>query len=356
MKILAPLVLILSTAAWAQRSECANSLGTNCAAAIPERGTLTSTLTVLPGACAADARIVDVDVRVQLAHTAVGDLNLTLVHPSGRAVQFLYRVGLGLAPVTDSCLFDDLDATFDDEASAIATCDFTIPAVTGSLRPFNPLSSFDGLERNGVWQLQVNDALAEGTGALNGWSIDLPCSLPAVSVGTGVRDSIEGSGEAATVVFTREGSTDAGLDVPYELSGTALPGADFERPTGRVSFAPGEATATLRLVALADGLAETTESVIVTLGTGAFSAGAVRSAGVNLVDVTCGDGVRTGMEACDDGNQQAGDGCNAACEVEPAPEPVPEPEPTKPSGCGCAAVEPVGALLLVGLWLRRRRR
>ncbi|TSC26504.1 tandem-95 repeat protein [Corallococcus sp. Z5C101001] len=31
----------------------------------------------------------------------------------------------------------------------------------------------------------------------------------------------------------------------------------------------------------------------------------------------CGDGVLGGFEACDDGNQRSGDGCNSVCEVEP---------------------------------------
>merc|ERR1712167_474635 len=32
--------------------------------------------------------------------------------------------------------------------------------------------------------------------------------------------------------------------------------------------------------------------------------------------MTCGDGVRTGMEICDDGNRNNGDGCSSSCSVE----------------------------------------
>ena len=32
----------------------------------------------------------------------------------------------------------------------------------------------------------------------------------------------------------------------------------------------------------------------------------------------CGDGMQTGQEECDDGNLEAGDGCDAQCREEPA--------------------------------------
>lgn len=41
--------------------------------------------------------------------------------------------------------------------------------------------------------------------------------------------------------------------------------------------------------------------------------------------VACGDGVRSGREACDDGNTVSGDGCSALCLEEPAPPPPPPP-------------------------------
>ena len=45
----------------------------------------------------------------------------------------------------------------------------------------------------------------------------------------------------------------------------------------------------------------------------------------------CGNGVRQGMEQCDDGNNQNGDGCSSICRLEiKLPEPEPEPEPEEP--------------------------
>lgn len=357
------LLALLSVPALAQQYECSTSLGANCDAPIPDRSTLTSSLVVQPGQCDAAARIVDVDVRVRLVHTAVGDLTITLVHPSGRRVDLLYRAGL--TPTTPSCVYDDLDVTWSDEATgSTLACRFTIPALSGTTKPFNPLSSLHGLERNGLWLLTIADAQGVSEGALLDWRLDLPCTLPpaptppSVTVATTARDAVEGATTPASVTFTRDGDLAAALAVRFELSGTAVAGLDFDAPARTLEFAAGSATATLPLLALADGLAETTESAVVTVSPGAgWVVGEPASAGVNFIDVTCGDGLKTGPEACDDGNLRDGDGCSAACEVVPVPEPEPEPvpEPAKP-GCGCSAGE-AGLLGLLGVaaLLRRRR-
>lgn len=347
-------LVFLAVPAFAQQYECATSLGTNCEALILDRATLTSSLIVQPGACDPSARIVDVDVKVKLLHTAVGDLTLTLVHPSGKRVDLLYRAGL--TPTTPSCVYDDLDVTWSDEATQTLSCSFTIPALSGTTAPFNSLSVLDGLERNGQWQLLITDAVGVSDGVLQGWRLDLPCTLPpapprpTVTVATGTRDAIEGSGAPATLVFTRAGDLSAALTTRFALSGTAVAGLDFDAPPLTIDFAAGAATATLSLVALPDGLAETTENVVATvLASDAVVVGEPSSAGVNFIDVTCGDGLKTGSEACDDGNQLDGDGCSAACEV------VPVPEPQK-SGCGCTSGEgSLAVLITLAAWLRRRR-
>jgi cysteine-rich repeat protein len=38
--------------------------------------------------------------------------------------------------------------------------------------------------------------------------------------------------------------------------------------------------------------------------------------GISAIAARCGDGLRQGQEACDDGNTAPGDGCDTACEVE----------------------------------------
>src|SRR5690554_43152 len=51
-------------------------------------------------------------------------------------------------------------------------------------------------------------------------------------------------------------------------------------------------------------------------------------------DSFCGDGVITGNETCDDGNQRNGDGCDFACQVEPGYQCSVPGEPCVAAGCG----------------------
>ncbi|MGK2930174.1 MAG: S-layer homology domain-containing protein [Acidimicrobiales bacterium] len=85
----------------------------------------------------------------------------------------------------------------------------------------------------------------------------------AVFVEASVARAAEG-GRAGVYRFTRTGSVAAALSVEYSVRGTATSGEDFT-PLGTVAFQPGEATVTADVVAVADGIEEPAESVIVTV-------------------------------------------------------------------------------------------
>ncbi len=72
-------------------------------------------------------------------------------------------------------------------------------------------------------------------------------------------------------------------------------------------------------------------------------------------DATCGDGVVSGSETCDDGNGVDGDGCSAACQLEDG-----SGGGKADGGCCSSSTNPAGPLsfgaLALGLVLRRRRR
>ena len=44
---------------------------------------------------------------------------------------------------------------------------------TGSFRPFEPLSAFDGQPATGTWRLVVRDREFLEAGTLNGWRLDV---------------------------------------------------------------------------------------------------------------------------------------------------------------------------------------
>ncbi|MBN9523867.1 S8 family serine peptidase [bacterium] len=91
--------------------------------------------------------VADVTASVTLTHTFVKDLVITLTSPSGKVITlFNRRGGSG----------DNLTGTTFDDAAATAISAGRAP-FSGSYRPEQALSGFDGLAGNGTWTLSVTD-------------------------------------------------------------------------------------------------------------------------------------------------------------------------------------------------------
>lgn len=123
---------------------------------ITDHATATSTITV----SGLLANIRDLDVNVDVLHTRVSDLKLTLVAPSGRRVTLFNRHG-GTG--------DHIITRFNDEA-ATGIAGGT-PPYAGSFKPLQPLSAVDRTSPNGRWRLEVADQAGLETGTLRGWSL-----------------------------------------------------------------------------------------------------------------------------------------------------------------------------------------
>jgi hypothetical protein len=111
----------------------------------------------------------DLDVRIgQLNHTWVGDLKITLSH-GATTVTLMNRPGPGTGGASGN---DFTNLILDDEA---ATPIDSIPSAgppggyTGSFKPDQPLSAFDGQSTAGTWTLNVSDNAAADTGSLVAW-------------------------------------------------------------------------------------------------------------------------------------------------------------------------------------------
>ncbi|MEM9313203.1 MAG: proprotein convertase P-domain-containing protein [Pseudomonadota bacterium] len=106
-----------------------------------------------------------VAVQVDARHTFIGDLTVSLTQVStGRTVRLLNRPGGG------NCSGDNIvEARFADvgTASGDASCTSNTPALTGTLRPTEPLSAFSGTQVAGEWRLTVTDSAAQDTGTLD---------------------------------------------------------------------------------------------------------------------------------------------------------------------------------------------
>jgi subtilisin-like proprotein convertase family protein len=94
-------------------------------------------------------------------------MTISLISPTGTEIQLVAR------PCTNAALLN-ITATFDDSGSTLVCA--TNPAITGTVKPLQPFSGFNGQPINGVWQLKVLDPYNEDGGAINSWSLNV-CSL-----------------------------------------------------------------------------------------------------------------------------------------------------------------------------------
>ena len=118
--------------------------------AINDNSSLTSVITVPDDFC-----IGDLDVDVNITHTFIGDLTVTLTSPSGTSVTLHNQSG-GSA--------DNIIKTYDDDTEPVDG--------PGLLADFNDETI------QGNWTLQVSDSATGDTGTLNSWSLK-----PAASAG-----------------------------------------------------------------------------------------------------------------------------------------------------------------------------
>jgi subtilisin-like proprotein convertase family protein len=123
---------------------------------VPDLSTAISTLSVT------ESRIItDVNVTVNIVHTWMGDMVLTLIGPLGQRVLLASAVG-GSADGYINTIFDD--------QAAIAITAGTFP-FTGSFRPSGLLSTLNGTQAMGLWRLEVVDNVGGDSGTINSWSL-----------------------------------------------------------------------------------------------------------------------------------------------------------------------------------------
>jgi subtilisin-like proprotein convertase family protein len=121
--------------------------------------TLTTTSTI---DIATDIPISDINVSMKITHGYIGDIVAVLTSPSGTNVSLI-------ASKCDSN--PDLDATFDDQGLAVINCSLTSPAISGVLKPAQPLSAFNGESAVGEWTLSITDTGLGDDGILTSWAI-----------------------------------------------------------------------------------------------------------------------------------------------------------------------------------------
>ena len=198
---------------------CGNVASTNVPVAISASGTptVTSTLNIPSGGV-----ISDVNVNLNIAHTWVNDLTVTLTSPSGTAVQLFTAK---CDPVNGNI---NVLATYDDLGAALVCNPGPNPAgISGNLIPDNPLSAFNGLNSTGTWTLRVTDGFNQDGGAINAWSLDI-CSTLGIKENTFQDFSLypNPNGGNFTIKFSTTSSEDITIDV-YDMRGRQIYANEF---------------------------------------------------------------------------------------------------------------------------------
>lgn len=158
-------VALLSPLSLAQSMSCAVI---PVPVAIPDSpgAAATQTFTVPAGGV-----ITDLDVSVEVRHTWVGDLVITITHvTTGTSVIIMDRPGVPAS--TFGCANSDVVCRFDDASAVLVeTMCGGGPAIGPVARPQSPLSAFNGEGIGGDWRISVQDFAGGDVGTINNWCL-----------------------------------------------------------------------------------------------------------------------------------------------------------------------------------------
>jgi subtilisin family serine protease/subtilisin-like proprotein convertase family protein len=138
---------------------------------IVDVATSISTITIPGGS----GLIRDINVRINLTHTFVSDLDITLIAPDSTEIVLASGVGAN---------GDNFTNTIFDDSATISIVAGNAP-FTGTFRPAQPLSNFNGLSLDGTWTLKIDDLFFDDFGTLLDWSMEILRDLAVTSDANG---------------------------------------------------------------------------------------------------------------------------------------------------------------------------
>jgi subtilisin-like proprotein convertase family protein len=134
----------------------------------------------------------------QIDHTYDQDLKIELIAPDGKSVVLVNRRGGGGNNFTNTVLSDTAG-----QSIASGTAPFT-----GSYRPEEPLSGFDGHAVAGTWQLKVSDQSSGDTGVIKAWGADIAPAVCTTDPVAGFTANPNPAVPGAAVNFDASGSVE----------------------------------------------------------------------------------------------------------------------------------------------------
>jgi len=176
----------------------------------------------------------DINVTVDITHTFVGDLTVSLISPAatGSIEVILYNNSCGAE--------DGLNVIYDDNASTGITCSGDGTIHTGTVTPLNSLAAFNGILSDGEWNLKIIDSGWKDTGDINSWSLEI-CQNEAITSSTFTNNPITVATNSTYILQqTDVESTSAGSPADEIYMVTELPDAGNEIRLSDVALAIGE--------------------------------------------------------------------------------------------------------------------
>jgi subtilisin-like proprotein convertase family protein len=119
--------------------------------------------------------IEDLDVRINITHTNVFDLQLFLQSPTGT------KICLNMFDFKEFSVYPNYTNTIFDDEAMLSIKDGEAP-FTGRFRPLDKLSNFDGQDTYGSWHLQIYDMWPTDTGTLNSFELMVSVPEPATAI------------------------------------------------------------------------------------------------------------------------------------------------------------------------------
>lgn len=196
----------------------------------------------------------DINVNMNITHTWIGDITVTLEGPAAIGSPIITLLDL---PCGDN---KNINCTMDDDGGTPACSG--IPAVSGSIAPVDPLSALNTLPADGEWVLRVLDHNNEDGGTINSFSINLCSVQNALSVGTNpiLNSSVYPNPTKGIVNVAIPALTETATIKLFDLQGRQI----LSKETNQVytSFGIENLQDGIYLVNIEDGQASVTKKII----------------------------------------------------------------------------------------------
>jgi subtilisin-like proprotein convertase family protein len=159
--------------------------------------------------------IADLNVTLDITHTWIGDMIITLTGPPSigrQEITLFNQPCIGNGPT-----YPNIQATLDDSGQSIS-CDEVAPIVSGIVIPFESLSNVNGFVADGTWTLNVLDVGNQDGGTINSVSLNFCKVMPStLNSSSSVFNSLKIYPNPAKGIVNIDLAGDVTGDTTYEL-------------------------------------------------------------------------------------------------------------------------------------------